>query len=448
MTAPSGSRLLLVLLCSLGLPTACRSGEESREGRKSADAPAPAAAVDASAKDDAKPPPTATSTATPNQPTSEPATPAPCGARVASLSFEAPPTAEEWKDAGSSLAVEIAADEAELERVPKIAPPPHDRAKWESLRAGKRYELQHDASGRATQARVTVELEHDEGSYVEHYQYLYDCGREHQTITASSRTLATALDERDLETLAKRLSPQVYIGGADVAGDVTNGDTLYAEQVRAVLEAYPQATKAAAELLREGCGVDATHEGYICPRQLGRDEMLEGLSYVSLEPRHRTIDAFVLSALDGVPQWRIDAVARPNPTDYDGYPALAGLVHQWVSTQSPSEGLPTVFAKAGPDVTVHRHDANCSGRKCTRTKRERLADLQLWFQSLEEQPGWDVGELVGCEEDCCSFEDYGAAAAAEGGMVPHELVEVRRVCFTPYGDEHAGTIRELELVLH
>lgn len=125
--------------------------------------------------------------------------------------------------------------------------------------------------------------------------------------------------------------------------------------------------------------------------------------------------------------------AAPSPT-VSPVAAAAESVRQWAGANDHGGKLPKqLFRPASPLTLAIEIDA-CDGEPSECISRLDLPDaaaFEAWLtDNVGELPGLDVSTTIeSCTDDCCTFANLGREAAKEGGMVPHELLELRAVCF-------------------
>lgn len=148
-------------------------------------------------------------------------------------------------------------------------------------------------------------------------------------------------------------------------------------------------------------------------------------------------------------------VAAPEPAPAPRGPttrAAAEQLRQWAANHRRGRDLPELFRADAP-LTLAIEAAGCDGSASACTRRVDLDDraaFVTWLgREVEEIPGMDASSTINsCNEaGCCIFADLGREAYKEGGMVPHELVELRSVCFETDADADAVLgVRRLKFV--
>ena len=198
-----------------------------------------------------------------------------------------------------------------------------------------------------------------------------------------------------------------HTGGTDVGG---RAGTL------AYLKEHPEAFAAMAHVLEAGCA-----DG-LCPASLAEVEEYGDATRLSMSE-----DGLQLSSII---------------VDWGGLPmeVRAEGVRARVLALPPAEGLPSAMIEGATITNLVKIDA-CDGDDCTQSTTMDADAFAKWTAGVEEVPGWDVAELSACEDDCCTFQNLGRDAAKDGGMVPHELLELRAVCF-----EDGGAIRRIKWI--
>ena len=143
----------------------------------------------------------------------------------------------------------------------------------------------------------------------------------------------------------------------------------------------------------------------------------------------------------------IDPASIRTPT------GAAEALRQWVLAHPNGGKPPSELFRAKSAITLAISIDGCDGDEADCVTRLDLADaaaFETWLsENVGELPGMEVSsKIVSCNDaHCCTYANLGQEASAEDGMVPHELFELRAVCFdVDADDQHVLGVRRLKLV--